>query len=100
MKEITQKRRHSNDHKDMIVMILSEGDRSLAEIKENFYAFGRRFGFFAAPYIQRPGEDESFTWELKQDLDAMINLGWVECQCGKYALTEQGYAKQMSIWLI
>jgi Co/Zn/Cd efflux system component len=77
----------------MIVMILSDGDRSLTEIKENFYVFGRRFGFFAALYIQRPGEDESFTRELKQELDTMINLGWIECRGGKYALTEQGYLK-------
>jgi hypothetical protein len=83
-------RHKAHDNRDMILMSLSDGARTLDEIRENFFAFSRRLGVFAPLYQHAPADYEVFSQELSQDLDKMVELGWVDRLGDKYALSETG----------
>jgi Co/Zn/Cd efflux system component len=74
----------------MILMSLSDGARTLDEIRENFFAFARRLGVFAPLYQHAPADYDIFSQELAQDLDKMVELGWVNRLGEKYTLSEVG----------
>lgn len=71
-------------------MSLSDGARTLSEIRENFFAFARRLGVFAPLYQHTPAEYSIFLQELAQDLDKMVVLGWVDRHGETYTLTDAG----------
>jgi hypothetical protein len=74
----------------MILMSLSDGARTLDEIRENFFAFARRLGVFAPLYQHAPADYDIFLQELLQDLDKMVDLGWVNRLGERYMLSEVG----------
>jgi Co/Zn/Cd efflux system component len=74
----------------MILMSLSDGARTLDEIRENFFAFARRLGIFAPLYQHAPADYDIFLQELSQDLDKMVSLGWVDRSGERYTLSEVG----------
>jgi Co/Zn/Cd efflux system component len=74
----------------MILMSLSDGARTLDEIRENFFAFARRLGVFAPLYQHAPADYDIFLQELAQDLDKMVELGWVNRLGERYTLSEAG----------
>ncbi len=86
----TYPRRRAHDNRDMILMSLSDGAKTLDEIRENFFAFARRMGIFAPLYQHAPGDYDTFSLELSQDLDRLVDLGWINRLEEKYALSEAG----------
>jgi Co/Zn/Cd efflux system component len=83
-------KRRTHDNRDMILMALSDGARTLEEIRENFFAFARVLGVFA-PLYQHASEDyDLLLHELSQDLDQLIDLGLVNRLDEKYTLSEVG----------
>lgn len=72
-------------------MALSGGARNLEEIRENFFAFARYFGAFAPLYQHTQTDYDAFLQELSQNLDKMVNLGWVNRLEERYALSEIGF---------
>lgn len=90
-KNFHQSAHRSHDNRDMILMSLSDGAKTLDEIKENFFAFARRLGVFAPLYQHAPADYEFFLQELSQDLNKMVGLGWVSHLEERYELTEIGH---------
>jgi Co/Zn/Cd efflux system component len=86
----TYPERRSHDNRDMILMSLSDGAGTLEEIRENFFAFARRLGIFAPLYQHAPANYDIFSQELSQDLDKMVELGWVDRLGERYSLSEIG----------
>lgn len=62
--------RRKHEHKDMIVMALSDGAKTLAEIEENFFAFARRLGVFTPLYQHGPA--------VERMLQARFGQAWSE----------------------
>lgn len=89
--KIRQRKGRSHDNRDMILMSLSDGTKTLHEIRENFFAFARRLGVFAPLYQHAPADYDGLSQELKQDLNRLVDLGLVSSVDDKYALTETGY---------
>jgi Co/Zn/Cd efflux system component len=87
--ELHPRQRH-HDNREMILMSLLDGARTTEEIRENFFAFARRLGVFAPLYQHSPADYNIFLQELTQDLDKMVDWGWVYCLGEKYALSEMG----------
>lgn len=87
--EVHPRQRHHN-YQDMILLSLSDGARTTEEIRENFFAFARRLGVFAPLYQHAPTDYCIFMQELTQDLNKMVDLGWVYCLGEKYALSDVG----------
>ncbi|MBN1451825.1 MAG: cation transporter [Anaerolineales bacterium] len=83
----------AHDNRDMILMSLSDGARTLDEIRENFFAFARRLGVFAPLYQHAPADYDIFLQELSQDLDKMVSLGWVDRSGERYTLSEVGHQR-------
>jgi Co/Zn/Cd efflux system component len=83
-------RHGDHDNRDMILMSLSDGAKTLDEVRENFFAFARRLGVFAPLYQHAPADYDSFLQELAQDLNRMVDLGWIQHISERYALTEAG----------
>jgi Co/Zn/Cd efflux system component len=79
-----------HDNRDMILMSLSDGARTLDEIRENFFAFARRLGVFAPLYQHAPADYAKLSQELSQDLNKMIELGFVDRLEERYMLSETG----------
>jgi cation diffusion facilitator family transporter len=77
----------------MIVMCLSDGPRTVAEIQQQFVGFPRRFGFFVELHDRDSIEQGVLTDELQRDLEKMEVSGWVECEGGRYVLTALGVEK-------
>lgn len=89
----SQSKHREHDHQDMILMSLSAGDLTLEEIRENFFAFSRYLGVFAPIYQHTQADHDIFSHELAQDLDKMVDLGWVTHLEERYTLSEIGYQK-------
>jgi Co/Zn/Cd efflux system component len=87
------RRRESHDNSDMIVICLSDGPRTVADIEKQFIALPRRFGFFIELFDQESIDRGDLTQDLLIDLDKMKEAGWVEHQGEQYALTALGYEK-------
>jgi Co/Zn/Cd efflux system component len=83
-------KRGGHDNYEMILMSLSDGAKTLDEIRENFFAFARRLGVFAPLYQHAPADYDMFSNQLAQDMDKLISLGWVGYLDGKYILSETG----------
>jgi cation diffusion facilitator family transporter len=86
-------RRESRDHSDMIVICLSDGPRTVADIEKQFIAFPRRFGLFIELFDHESIDRGDLTQDLLIDLEKMEEAGWVEHQEGRYALTPLGHEK-------
>ena len=71
-------------------MALSDGPKTLPEIQEHFYAFGRLFGFIANFQHHNPAECDQLAQQLLQDLDGLLAAGWVKRLDERYALTGTG----------
>ena len=82
--------RDGHDHKNMIVMTLSEGPMTLHEIQEHFYAFLRPFGFFTNFRHHNPVECDQLAQQLLRDLDDLLASGSVERLDERYTLTAAG----------
>jgi cation diffusion facilitator family transporter len=87
------RRREGRDHSDMIVICLSDGPRTLADIEKQFVAFPRRFGLFIELFDQESVDRGDLTQDLLIDLEKMKEAGWVEQQEEQYALTPLGHEK-------
>jgi Co/Zn/Cd efflux system component len=93
-KKPRQHRWHKNhDNSDMIVICLSDGPRTIAEIEKQFIAFPRFFGLFIELFDQESIERGDLTRDLLNDLERMTQAGWVERQEERYALTSLGHQK-------
>jgi cation diffusion facilitator family transporter len=77
----------------MIVICLSDGPRTLADIEKQFVAFPRRFGLFIELFDQESVDRGDLTQDLLIDLEKMKEAGWVEQQEEQYALTPLGHEK-------
>jgi Co/Zn/Cd efflux system component len=97
MTEHAKTRRHrlreNRDHSDMIVVCLSDGPRTPAEIERQFIVFARRFGLFIELFDQESIDRGDLTQNLLGDLEQMREAGWVERQGERYALTPLGHDK-------
>jgi hypothetical protein len=80
-----------HDNRDMILMALSDGARTLEEIRENFFAFARYLGVIAPLYQHTHADQDNFLHEISRDLEKMVDLGWVICLGERYMLSEIGY---------
>jgi Co/Zn/Cd efflux system component len=87
------RRRENHDNRDMIVICLSDGPRTVAEIEEQFMALPRRFGFFIELFDQESIDRGDLTHDLLIDLEKMAEAGWVAHQGERYALTALGREK-------
>jgi cation diffusion facilitator family transporter len=85
--------RKNHDNSDMIVICLSDGPRTIAEIEKQFIAFPRSFGLFIELFDQESIERGDLTRELLDDLERMAEAGWVERHEERYALTSLGHQK-------
>jgi len=74
----------------MILMSLSDGARTLDEIRENFFAFSRCLGIFAPFYQHAPEDYVVFLQGLSQDLEKMVDSGYVNRLGERYTLSEVG----------
>jgi Co/Zn/Cd efflux system component len=93
-KKLRQHRWHKNhDNSDMIVICLSDGPRTVAQIEKQFIAFPRRFGLFIELFDQKSIERGDLTRDLLNDLERMMQAGLVERQEELYALTPLGHEK-------
>ncbi|MGA9351240.1 MAG: cation transporter [Anaerolineae bacterium] len=90
-RDLRNRQRKEQEHEDMIAMCLWDGPRTPPEIEEQFMAFGRRFGFFAAQlHAREPAHRADLVQDLAQDLEGMTEMGWVVRQGERYALTALG----------
>jgi cation diffusion facilitator family transporter len=93
-KKPRQLRWHKNhDNSDMIVICLSDGPRTIAEIEKQFITFPRVFGFFIELFDQKSIERGDLIRELLSDLERMMEAGLVERQEEVYTLTSLGHQK-------
>jgi len=77
----------------MILICLSDGPRTVAEIERQFIAFPRRFGLFIELFDQESLDRGDLTRDLLSDLEKMKAAGWVEHQGERYELTPLGSEK-------
>lgn len=87
------RRRKNRDSSDMIAICLSDGQRTVAEIEEQFISFPRRFGVFIELFDQESIDRGDLTQDLLVNLEKMTEIGWVEHQGECYALTPLGQEK-------
>jgi cation diffusion facilitator family transporter len=97
MTEHKQTRRHHRrehrDNSDMIVICLSDGPRTVAEIEKQFIAFPRRVGLFIELFDQKSIDRGHLTQGLLIDLEKLKEAGWVERQGEQYTLTALGHER-------
>jgi Co/Zn/Cd efflux system component len=77
----------------MIAICLSDGPRTVVEIRKQFIAFPRRFGLFIELFDQESIDRGDLTQDLLIDLEKMKEAGWVEQQEEQYSLTPLGHEK-------
>ncbi|MBN2257176.1 MAG: cation transporter [Anaerolineaceae bacterium] len=88
--ESIRDRHRGHNNEDMVLMSLSDGAKNQDEIRENFFAFARRFGVLAPLYQYKPEQYQDFI-RLTQDLEKLTARGLVKRKGDKYALTEAGH---------
>jgi hypothetical protein len=85
--------RKNHDNSDMIVICLSDGPRTIAEIERQFIEFPRSFGLFIELFDPESIEHKHLTRELLGNLERMTEAGLVERHEERYALTSLGHQK-------
>jgi protein-S-isoprenylcysteine O-methyltransferase Ste14/Co/Zn/Cd efflux system component len=73
-----------------IAMTLLQKPLTVEEIREQFYAFSRRFGFFGTLFSESMHRRVSFAEWIREHLDGLMDRGWVVRDGDTYALTEKG----------
>jgi len=84
---LDKKKRPDHGHDWVICMILLDGQRTFEEIKEQFQAIPRRFGFFSGFHQERK---EDFDIILMEDLQKLVNRKWIDRHGETYYLTDIG----------
>jgi hypothetical protein len=77
----------------MIAVALIDGPKTLAEIKEQFYAIARRFGIFIHLFEGHSSDDMHFARELEREVRELEEEGLLRREDGRFALTEPGVRK-------
>lgn len=73
-----------------IAMTLLEKPLTVQGIRDQFYTFSRRFGFFGNVISESMHKRVSFTKWLEDQLTELIERGWIVRDGETYALTEKG----------